>query len=107
MNVPDLQDRMALISNYMRGIDTNLNEMEESAIGEMTFGWSGSEIEALCRNASFGPIRDMMPILSARTNCSTSPDTFIMRSVTNDDFLRSYNNLMGDNSQVTPTTIAT
>jgi SpoVK/Ycf46/Vps4 family AAA+-type ATPase len=97
VNVPDLQERLALVSNYMRGIDINLNEAEESAIGEMTFGWSGSEIEALCRDASFGPIRDMMPILAARTNSDTNPNNFAMRSVTNDDFLRSYNSLMGNN----------
>ena len=98
VNVPDLQDRLALLSNYMRGIDTNLNDDEENAIAEMTFGWSGSDIEALCRDASFGPIRDMMPILAAKTNCTISPDTFFMRSVTNDDFLRSYHHLLGNNN---------
>jgi len=90
VNVPDLQDRLALVSNYLRGIDTNLNENEENIIG-----WSGSEIEALCRDASFGPIRDIMPVLAATTN-NTNLDTFVLRPVTNDDFLRSYDSLMGN-----------
>ena len=105
VNVPDLQDRLALVSNYLRGKDTNLNENEENIIGEMTFGWSGSEIEALCRDASFGPIRDIMPVLAATTN-NTNLDTFVLRPVTNDDFLRSYDSLMG-NVQISQNTIPT
>ena len=100
VNVPDLDDRLALVSNYMKDVETNLSENERNNIGEMTFGWSGSEIEALCRDASFGPIRDVMPILSTRTINGTSPNSIVIRSVTNDDFLNSYNILMGNNNQV-------
>lgn len=53
---------MALVNSCMRGID--LNEMEESAIWSNDF-WLDSVgvVEALCRDSSFGPIRDMLPIL--------------------------------------------
>ena len=44
-SLPDLQSRLALITKFMIGIDTNIDDYEKQNIAMKTVGWSACDIE--------------------------------------------------------------
>jgi vacuolar protein-sorting-associated protein 4 len=61
--LPDLEARMYLIRQKLKGLDKNLNDKDLEHIAAKTEGFSGSDIEILCRDAAFEPLH-----LAQRTN---------------------------------------
>ena len=54
--LPDLEARMYLIRNKLKGMDGNLSDKDIEAIAARTDGFSGSDLEILCRDAAFEPL---------------------------------------------------
>ena len=52
-----------MTDRFMEGIETTLNSSQIERVSNLTEGWSGSDIESLCREASMAPLRNFMPDL--------------------------------------------
>eukprot|EP01034_Spumella_vulgaris_P028175 gene28175-34991_t len=63
--VPDKSAREAMLLHNMRDITCDLSGEALSQIADMTFGWSGSDIETLCREAAMSPVREVFNYASA------------------------------------------
>jgi len=59
--LPDYASRMQLLRNTMarEGVDHRLSDADYVTITERADGYSGSDMAALCTEASMGPIRSM------------------------------------------------
>ncbi|KAI9141487.1 P-loop containing nucleoside triphosphate hydrolase protein [Paraphysoderma sedebokerense] len=57
--LPDPIGRKQIIKNLMGSQKCELNEQEIDEIVELTDGYSGSDMDGLCREAALGPIRDI------------------------------------------------
>jgi len=72
VGLPSQTDRVALILNFLKGISHGLSDNELSTLGEITAGWSGSDIESWTREACMGPLRDFLSRLPIVADESTS-----------------------------------
>ncbi|CAM9715449.1 unnamed protein product [Phaeothamnion confervicola] len=54
---PGRADRAALLRRFMEGVDCVLRDGDVAALAARTTGWSGSDVESLCREAAMGPVR--------------------------------------------------
>lgn len=54
--LPDLDARMYLVKNKLKGLDKNLSDQDLLEIAQATNGYSGADIEILCRDAAFEPL---------------------------------------------------
>ena len=54
--LPDMEARMYLIRNKLKGLDQNLTDKDIEHIAQKTEGFSGSDLEVLCRDAAFEPL---------------------------------------------------
>jgi len=63
--LPDTASRMQLLRITMakEGVDHRLSESDFAAIVDRADGYSGSDMAALCTEASMGPIRSMSSIM--------------------------------------------
>ena len=61
--LPDMEARMYLIRNKLKGLDKNLSDKDLEYIAGKTDGYSGSDLEIFCRDAAFEPLH-----LAQRTN---------------------------------------
>ena len=61
--LPDLEARNYLIRNKLKGLDKGFAETDFTHIAEKTDGYSGADMEILCRDAAFEPLK-----LAQRTN---------------------------------------
>ena len=61
--LPEDEARMYLMRNKLRGLDKNLSDEDIGTIAHKTDGYSGSDLEILCRDAAFEPLH-----LAQRTN---------------------------------------
>lgn len=57
--LPELDSRMALLQHLLLNNDDNLSKKDLYQISTLTDGYSSSDITALAREASMGPIRDL------------------------------------------------
>ncbi|KAF9974639.1 hypothetical protein BGZ73_001902 [Actinomortierella ambigua] len=57
--LPDSQGRYSMIQNLLQNQPHDLTEEQIREIQELTAGYSGSDINGLCREAAFGPIRSI------------------------------------------------
>lgn len=55
--LPDIEARMYLLRNKLKNLDGNLTDKDIKKIGEMTKGYSGSDLEILAKDASMEPLR--------------------------------------------------
>lgn len=62
VNIPDAQGRQAMLKRFMSGISHSLTDDDISSISQMTEGWSGSEIEMLCRETAMCPLRELFKL---------------------------------------------
>jgi SpoVK/Ycf46/Vps4 family AAA+-type ATPase len=65
---PNYNARIQLIGSYLTSITHSLTSKDFDAIAELTYDWSGSDIEKLCRDAAMAPIRSILPFCSNTTN---------------------------------------
>jgi vacuolar protein-sorting-associated protein 4 len=61
--LPDMEARMYLIRNKLKGLDMNLSDKDIEFIASKTDGYSGSDLEIFCRDAAFEPLH-----MAQRTN---------------------------------------
>ncbi|OMH85531.1 Fidgetin-like protein 1 [Zancudomyces culisetae] len=57
--LPELSGRIALISNLMAKENHQLDKEQIEELGKLTEGYSGSDIDGLCREAALGPVRNL------------------------------------------------
>jgi SpoVK/Ycf46/Vps4 family AAA+-type ATPase len=57
VGLPSNQERCLLVSSFLKGVSSQLSKKDLIEIAIMTNGWSGSDIESLCREAAMGPLR--------------------------------------------------
>ncbi|KAG0255504.1 hypothetical protein DFQ27_006217 [Actinomortierella ambigua] len=57
--LPDAQGRHSMLQRLLRDQSNDLTEEHIQEIQTLTNGYSGSDINALCREAAFGPIRSI------------------------------------------------
>ena len=55
--LPDLEARHYLIRNKLKGLDSGFTEEDFKHIAEKTEGYSGADLEILCRDAAFEPLK--------------------------------------------------
>ena len=55
--LPDLEARMYLIRKKLKGLDKNLTEEDIRYVGQKSEGYSGSDLEILCKDAAMEPLR--------------------------------------------------
>jgi spastin len=56
---PDAKARAVLIARLLRDVKTNLSAAAVQSVAKKTDGFSNSDIQALVKDASMGPLRDM------------------------------------------------
>lgn len=57
--LPDLEARASLISRLLQKQTNSLDEGDVGAIAELSKGYSGSDMYALCAEAALGPVREL------------------------------------------------
>ncbi|GIQ82662.1 hypothetical protein KIPB_003835, partial [Kipferlia bialata] len=57
--LPDLETRMELVSHLVRDSRHSMSAKELRYLGELTQGYSGSDLNALTREAAMGPLRSI------------------------------------------------
>ncbi|ODN05105.1 Fidgetin-like protein 1 [Orchesella cincta] len=57
--LPDLEGRKQLVKNLLREYSSKLTENDFDSIAKMTDGYSGADMNSLCKEAAYGPIRDV------------------------------------------------
>lgn len=55
--LPELEAREYLIMNKLKGLDKGLTEADFRKVAEQTEGYSGADLEILCRDAAFEPLK--------------------------------------------------
>ncbi|KAJ2850577.1 putative 26S proteasome subunit yta6 [Coemansia brasiliensis] len=63
--LPDRSGRRAIVTNLLRKQVHGLTDPQLEAICDQTDGYSGADMDTLCREAAFGPIRSITDIASA------------------------------------------
>ncbi|KAJ2668097.1 putative 26S proteasome subunit yta6 [Coemansia sp. RSA 1085] len=63
--LPDRSGRRAIVANLLRKQTHGLTDPQLEAICDQTDGFSGADMDTLCREAAFGPIRCITDIASA------------------------------------------
>ncbi|KAJ2448667.1 putative 26S proteasome subunit yta6 [Coemansia sp. RSA 2336] len=63
--LPDRSGRRAIVANLLRKQTHGLTDPQLEAICDQTDGFSGADMDTLCREAAFGPIRCIADIASA------------------------------------------
>lgn len=54
---PNHAARVALLNAFMATVEHDLSAKQFEAIAQATEGWSGADVEVLCREAALGPVR--------------------------------------------------
>ncbi|KAI0219255.1 Fidgetin-like protein 1 [Massospora cicadina] len=58
--LPEPQGRRKIITNLLRSQNHSLTEADLDEIARLTHGYSGSDMDGLCREAALGPIRSIV-----------------------------------------------
>ena len=84
LDLPSNEARKRMIKNMIKKVNTQLSEYDYDQIVKKTVHFSFSDLSALCREASYEPIRDIP--MDKLTNVKTND----IRAVTFDDFERAF-----------------
>lgn len=57
--LPSRETRLKMIDQLLKKEKHNLTARQLAEIADLTEGYSGSDLAALCKDAAFGPIRDL------------------------------------------------
>ncbi|XP_058986827.1 fidgetin-like protein 1 [Musca domestica] len=55
--LPELDARIDILKNLLKTVDNDLTPKEIEEIGNLSIGYSGADMESLCREASMEPVR--------------------------------------------------
>lgn len=72
VGVPTRTDRENLLVSFLGNIETTLTKHDIQLIANELEGWSGSDIEALCREAALSPIRSQFHFSQSTTSTMNS-----------------------------------
>ena len=77
IGLPTSNARITLVQNLLKKQPYDINDQELRSLIELTDGFSGSDLANLCREAAFGPIRElgsrvMTALASDVSHCSIS-----------------------------------
>lgn len=61
--LPDIDGRKQLVKNLLKEYSCSLTEENYVEIAQMTEGYSGADMNSLCREAAYGPIRELGDLL--------------------------------------------
>lgn len=79
--LPDHATRAKLLGHLLTKNDNTLTEGEIAELGELTAGYSGADTTNLAREASMGPLRDVM-----RNKTTSNSSSKELRAITRKDF---------------------
>lgn len=89
INIPDKESRKEIIEVHTRGMPIkNLNLLE---IVELTHGFTGADISALCKEAALKAIKRLMPLINKEHNKVLSREILDKLVITHQDFLDALN----------------
>jgi spastin len=83
VRLPNKEDRVQLLDHLLKQQYNDLTVHEIHQIGQLTHGYSGSDLANLARDAAYGPIREL------RIDEVKSLDPVNLRKVDMSDFLES------------------
>ena len=86
INVPDKEGRHRIILIHSRGMP--LESVDPKAIAEITHGFVGADLAALCREAAMRALRRYLPRINLEDD-EIPPEVLADLRVTNDDFIES------------------
>ncbi|KAH9260848.1 hypothetical protein BASA81_001315 [Batrachochytrium salamandrivorans] len=81
--LPDHATRAKLLGHLLTKNDNTLTESEIAELGELTAGYSGADTTNLAREASMGPLRDVMRNKATNNNNNNNKQ---LRAITRKDF---------------------
>lgn len=71
--LPDFTARRQLVKNLIKDFSCNLTEEDFDKVAEKTKGYSGADMNNLCREAAYGPIREVGHLLQSLDVDSVRP----------------------------------
>lgn len=57
--LPELDARIEILANLLKTVDNNLDANDLKEISELADGYSGADMDSLCREASMEPLRSL------------------------------------------------
>ena len=64
VGLPPARERAGLLAHFLRGLPQALSAADLERVAQRTEGWSGSDIETLCRDAAMEPLREVLSPLT-------------------------------------------
>jgi vacuolar protein-sorting-associated protein 4 len=55
--LPEKEARLALLKNKLKGLDGNMTDEDYNVVADKTEGYSGSDLEILCKDSAMEPLR--------------------------------------------------
>lgn len=59
--LPELHARIEMLTNLLNTVDNDLNLEDIKTIANLAEGYSGADMDSLCREASMEPLRSLPP----------------------------------------------
>ncbi len=85
IGIPDKNDRLQILDVHTRGMPL-AEDVDLARISEITHGFVGADLEALCREAAMTTLRKIFPVIDFEMS-EIPYDTLMALQVTMDDFL--------------------
>ncbi len=85
ISIPDKNSRLEILNIHTRGMPLDEN-VDISQLAEVTHGYVGADLAALCREAAMSAIRKIMPGIDFELE-HISPEIILEMKVTMDDFM--------------------
>ncbi len=85
INIPDKNSRLEILNIHTRGMPLEEN-VDISQLAEITHGYVGADMAALCREAAMSAIRKIMPGIDLESE-HISPEIILEMKVSMDDFM--------------------
>ncbi|VVB86749.1 VCP-like ATPase [uncultured archaeon] len=95
ISIPDRNARLEILNIHTRGMPLDEN-VDISKLAEVTHGYNGADLAALCREAAMNAIRKIMPEIDIESE-QISPEIILEMKVSMDDFVAAI-------SEIVPTT---
>ena len=92
INIPDKNSRLEILNIHTRGMPLDEN-VDISHLAEVTHGYVGADMAALCREAAMSAIRKIMPGIDLDSE-HISPEIILEMKVSMDDFLEALSEII-------------
>lgn len=92
IGIPDRNGRLEIINIHTRGMPLDEN-VDIPHLADLTYGYVGADLEALCREAAMNSIRKIMPEIDRESDV-ISPEILLDLKVSMDDFLEALSEII-------------